>query len=568
MSRNVKVGLEIDLLDKVSPGLAKMAKSMRDNWKNTVAGFGVSGLVASTAGLVKMALNVSKTMGQVFAQASQLNMLTSDFLALRGAAAEVGIAHEQAFDALRQFNGILGKAASGSAEAAKVYADLGIATRNLDGSTRSMTDVFLEIADRMQAMPDDASKSALALKLFGETGARFTLLLSQGSDAIRAQVENLKRLRGETDLSARLTGEMGAAQERLTAAYEGTKVALTNGLLPSMIAFQDVAAESLSFFRTGSASISEFVVKTAAKILGGWGIIIANLKTLWIRFRLWIVESWNRLVISLKKPLSALNDIGLFGKKLEPGNLLIDQTALREERNAVVTELMEYRKRVLTALAKADLAYAQGDVLGGRGSGRSGSNDSGNGNERRRTLVGVEVEEFALNTSDVFGDYQAMLDKQQRLAENTVAWEDHYARLTEAQKRHTDAIATGVQLGQQFGDILFSAFEQGIRQGQRLDQILGNLAKSLARLAISRFVGGIFGALGGAVAGSIIPGAGTALGAGLGSALGGSALGLSASALTVNVNNPIPVDQAQADLLVRQSIVPALRRLRRDGEIF
>ncbi len=71
---------------------------------------------------------------------------------------------------------------------------LGIETRNADGTVRSMKDVLYDTADAFQETEDGTAKTALAIQLFGKSGADLIPILNGGSEGLRDMDEMAKKL--------------------------------------------------------------------------------------------------------------------------------------------------------------------------------------------------------------------------------------------------------------------------------------------------------------------------------------------------------------------------------------
>jgi hypothetical protein len=71
--------------------------------------------------------------------------------------------------------------ASQTSEALK---SIGISSTDASGKIRSMDAVMLDIADRFQKLPDGAEKTALAMQLFGKSGAELIPMLNGGREAL------------------------------------------------------------------------------------------------------------------------------------------------------------------------------------------------------------------------------------------------------------------------------------------------------------------------------------------------------------------------------------------------
>jgi len=75
-------------------------------------------------------------------------------------------------------------AQGGAGPAANAFNQLGIKVTDAQGKLKSADAVFLEIADKFNKLPDGAQKAALAVDLFGKSGAELIPLLNMGSKEI------------------------------------------------------------------------------------------------------------------------------------------------------------------------------------------------------------------------------------------------------------------------------------------------------------------------------------------------------------------------------------------------
>ena len=108
------------------------------------------------------------------------------------AADDVRVESDTAIGALEKFARFLGGAIDpmeGGAQDAKGFGEavarVGVEMNDAEGKARPMTDVLYDVADRFAAMPDGAEKFALAVKLFGRSGAELIPALNLGSARLR-----------------------------------------------------------------------------------------------------------------------------------------------------------------------------------------------------------------------------------------------------------------------------------------------------------------------------------------------------------------------------------------------
>jgi hypothetical protein len=125
--------------------------------------------------------------------------------------------------------GLSGKGAS------KAFNELGINVKNADGTMRSADDVMLDIATRFKDMEDGPNKVALAMKLFGKSGAELIPMLNQGGDAIDKMKVKMNQAFAEkadeySDKLITLGGKVGGLARGITVALLPALDALTSAL--------------------------------------------------------------------------------------------------------------------------------------------------------------------------------------------------------------------------------------------------------------------------------------------------------------------------------------------------
>jgi hypothetical protein len=82
----------------------------------------------------------------------------------------------------------MGKLAKGivdpSSKASEALKSIGVSSTDASGKIRSMDGIMLDVADKFAKMPDGAEKTALAMQLFGRSGAELIPMLNGGKDAL------------------------------------------------------------------------------------------------------------------------------------------------------------------------------------------------------------------------------------------------------------------------------------------------------------------------------------------------------------------------------------------------
>jgi hypothetical protein len=196
-------------------GLADAARRVN----GVLAGLGVALSAAGLAAMVRSALESADALNKL----SQRVGITVEALSTLVPAAELSGVSAQTFETgLKKLATTMFEAATGSEESARRLKALGVAFQNQDGTLRATDAVLLDLADRFQAMPDGAQKSALAVQLFGKSGAELIPFLNQGREGIAA-------LTGEMEaLGVQIGGDTAAQAEVFNDSLAKLRLAATS----------------------------------------------------------------------------------------------------------------------------------------------------------------------------------------------------------------------------------------------------------------------------------------------------------------------------------------------------
>lgn len=127
------------------------------------------------------------------------------FSELAFASTSVGLGTDDLAKGLEKLDKNLGAAGAGVRQQAGLFNALGVAVTDSSGSVRSTDTVFKDLADRFANMEDGASKTALAIKVFGKAGAEMIPFLNQGArgiEQLEAQARQLGITLNEQDSDA------------------------------------------------------------------------------------------------------------------------------------------------------------------------------------------------------------------------------------------------------------------------------------------------------------------------------------------------------------------------------
>ena len=158
------------------------------------AGFGVLGGVAAGAISVSALKGAVDMLDMLDDLSEKTGIATESLSALRYAGEVVGTPIEALATGVRKLSLNMAAAAGGGKEQAAAFQAIGVAFKNLDGSLRGSDAVLGDIADKFASFRDGPEKAALAVELFGKSGADMSPVLNKGAAGIsdlRAEAERL-----------------------------------------------------------------------------------------------------------------------------------------------------------------------------------------------------------------------------------------------------------------------------------------------------------------------------------------------------------------------------------------
>ncbi|MBI2817346.1 MAG: hypothetical protein HYX72_10430 [Acidobacteria bacterium] len=299
-------------------GMAKgvlAGNAIYDTMKRAVAAF-----ESFTFGAIRQADEMGKA-------AQKIGMGIQEYSELRHIAELSGIAIGQ----LSTGVGILSKnmleAARGSKTQRDVFAALRVEFQNSNGTLRDVNAVLESLADRFQAMPDGATKTALAMALLGRSGKEMIPLLNQGGDALRATRAEAGELgRVITEQTFRAAEQFNDSLTRLKGAVEGVSFKLAAALLPEMNRLTDgvlrfvkesegvnQVAESFRFLFREIATFGTVAVGVMRQLLLGMATgLQANLQMVSLDFKKAIATlraGGSEMVLNFESSINAVKKI-------------------------------------------------------------------------------------------------------------------------------------------------------------------------------------------------------------------------------------------------------------------
>lgn len=126
-------------------------------------------------------------------------------------------------------------AATGSGEAAELFAQLGIKVKDSHGVFKSQSELFDEVITKLSRMKDETERNAIASKLLGSTGEKIIPLLDKGAAGLeegKKMAHEFGVVMDEETLAA--LNDVTLAVNNFDAAGEGLKNTIAKGMAPSV----------------------------------------------------------------------------------------------------------------------------------------------------------------------------------------------------------------------------------------------------------------------------------------------------------------------------------------------
>lgn len=223
-------------------GLTDTAKSVN----GVLANLGVAVSVAGLTAMVKSAIDTGDALDEM---SQRVGVSVETLSVWKPAAEQSGVSGEAFEKGLRKLSTTMLEAATGSEDAARGFSAVGVEFKNQDGTLRATDQVLLDLAERFKAMPDGAEKTALAVQLFGKSGAELIPFLNQGRDGINELAAEMQAL------GVQMSSETAAQAGNFNDALDKLKLATTsigNQIIASLLpALNDMAGGMVESAKQG-----------------------------------------------------------------------------------------------------------------------------------------------------------------------------------------------------------------------------------------------------------------------------------------------------------------------------
>ena len=172
----------------VFSSFTKNVESMFKNLGTTIAG-AIS--VGSLGALGKEALQLGDDLSKA---SKKFGIGVEDLSALRFAATLADVDFQDLGTAFKKLSVNMAGASTGTSDAALAFKALGINVKDVSGNVIPTDRMFAQLSDRFEGMKDGAEKTALAVALFGKSGANIIPILNEGSAGLKKMADDAGKL--------------------------------------------------------------------------------------------------------------------------------------------------------------------------------------------------------------------------------------------------------------------------------------------------------------------------------------------------------------------------------------
>ncbi|MCQ8279924.1 phage tail tape measure protein [Acetobacteraceae bacterium KSS8] len=206
-----------------------------------IPAFELLGAAMSVGALVDLTREAAEARTQMSAMAEEIGITTEALEGLRLAARETDVPIESMQTGMVKLQRVMVDAASGkNKQAAEIFARMGISLRDSHGHMRNVNDVLPLVAESLKRTEDTTLRNAVAMQLFGRSGAELIPFLKLGKEGLERLSQTSERL--SAHFSREDTENVEAYKNswiELDAAFEGLKDTITADLAPILTPIVD-----------------------------------------------------------------------------------------------------------------------------------------------------------------------------------------------------------------------------------------------------------------------------------------------------------------------------------------
>jgi uncharacterized phage infection (PIP) family protein YhgE len=203
---------------------------------------GLAGSAATIVGLVQSTADFADEMDKA---AQKVGFTTESLSGLKYAADLNDASFESLQTGLKKLSVNINEVLNGGKPMTDLFNQIGVSVRDANGKIKGTDEVFGEIANVFQSLPDGAQKTALAMQLLGKSGADLIPLLNGGASGISELTAEAQQFGLVIDSDvAKAADDFNDNIARLQASTRGLTLSLGQQLLPALSEITEVMAQA------------------------------------------------------------------------------------------------------------------------------------------------------------------------------------------------------------------------------------------------------------------------------------------------------------------------------------
>ncbi|MFS8973856.1 hypothetical protein PO002_04980 [Cupriavidus necator] len=156
-----------------------------------------------------------------------------------------GVSLDEVGGSLKKLSVNMTEAAAGGKDQAQLFRTLGVSVVGANGKLRDVDAVMADVMEKFSGMEDGAGKTALAVDLFGKSGANLNAWLSSGADGLQQATDEAERFGViVSEAATKAAGDFNDNLDRMAMVVRGTFNQINAAALPAMNAFMEAMIEA------------------------------------------------------------------------------------------------------------------------------------------------------------------------------------------------------------------------------------------------------------------------------------------------------------------------------------
>jgi ribosomal protein L12E/L44/L45/RPP1/RPP2 len=301
----IKLGLDVDAASFAEGELA--AKGIE---------LGLEAIVEAAKKTVEFLVDVGKEAIEVASQlndTSQAIGVTTDALQeLQYAGGLAGVSADEMTQSVTLLSRAMAAAKAGGEEQAKAFSKAGTSYKDASGKLRPAEEVIGDIAEHFKTMPDGAEKTALAVQLFGRSGARMVSMLNEGKDGLQALRMEAHELGLVLDADTiKLGDDVGDNIDRIKSIFKALKVQVGSALFPIL---KQITDNVLNWVKANKELIKQRIEQLVKGIAKAALVLVDAVDVLWGSLKFLYHLIVDQLVAEFKIFMEVLDRFGAVGR--------------------------------------------------------------------------------------------------------------------------------------------------------------------------------------------------------------------------------------------------------------